>query len=213
MGQAGRIDGIVRQLPGQDILGEAGKIDGIVRQLPGKDILGEAGSIGGIQRQGKSKKKKWYDFLFSGEYTGLFSDLAKALGLSEEFGMASEAYGVYNSGRDIGDWATEKAAKKLETLINDPEKNRIGILSPDIESKNKVDGYITDTNIRYNEYKKNLNKSSSSAPSPAMTSLPNTSFTGKGNKNIDGMSAPLVTRNPDSIFRAVCISIMKSTTT
>lgn len=219
LGEAGKIPGIVRQLPGQDILGEAGKIPGVVRQEPGQDILGQAGAIGGIQRQGKSKKKKWYDRLFSGKNAGFFGDLAKAFGFEDQYNLASEVYGVHSSGRDLGDWAEDKAAKKLDQINYDLQNQKRpeidyapGILSPDIEGRNKVDGYITETNIRYNDYKRNGN-SSSSATSPEIANMPSTNLSGKGNNNIDGLSAPLITRNPDSIFRAVCISIMKATTT
>ena len=227
LGMAGSIPGIVRQKQGDDILGMAGSIPGVVRQKQGADILGMAGSIPGVVRQGdgqagarKSKKKKWWEGLFSGSSAGLFGDLANIFGLGDEYNMASEIYGVSNSGGDLGDWAKNKAAKKLQDMSGELQKGGDvgiipGILGPDIEGKNKIDGYISETNAKYNEYKRSGgNKSGESMP-PELANLPNTSMAGSGksNNNIDGLSSSLITRNPDSIFRAVCISIMKATTT
>ena len=186
-----------------------------------------AGSIPGVVRQGdgqaggrKSKKKKWWEGLFSGSSAGLFGNLANIFGLGDEYNMASEIYGVSNSGGDLGDWAKNKATKKLQDMSGELQKGGDvgivpGILGPDIEGKNKIDGYISETNAKYNEYKRSGgNKSGESMP-PELANLPNTSMAGSGksNNNIDGLSSSLITRNPDSIFRAVCISIMKATTT
>lgn len=84
-------------------------------------------------------------------------------------------------------------------------------LSPDYEGRNKVDGAISETNKAYTNMKNNPQPApAGDAPSGGGSgTTPHGSKSGVG----EGLSAALVTRNPDSIFREVSIAVMKATIT
>ena len=86
-------------------------------------------------------------------------------------------------------------------------------LVPNNRDKTKVNGYIASVNQQYQDMKENKtnNVSSGNSNSP----LANSGNPGSSGKksNLDGMSTNIVTRNPDSIFRSVSMSIMKTTLT
>jgi len=85
-------------------------------------------------------------------------------------------------------------------------------LSPDHEGRKQVDGVVSETNKAYINMKNNQHTviPASDMPSGGMNgTTPHGSKSGVG----EGLSAALVTRNPDSIFREVSIAVMKATIT
>lgn len=100
----------------------------------------------------------------------------------------------------------------LEKLINNVEANKMvprqSNLKPNTEDKSKVDGYISSVNSKYGDFKNNAGKSSKQSEpteSPIMN-IPSQQKQNGGTK--DGMSADIITRNPDSIFRLVSMTMM-----
>lgn len=86
------------------------------------------------------------------------------------------------------------------------------LLSPDHEGRSKIDGVISETNKQYNSIKNAPPPASGDGSAPiggGSGTTPHGTKSGVG----DGLSAALVTRNPDSIFREVSITVMKATIT
>lgn len=77
----------------------------------------------------------------------------------------------------------------------------------------KVNGYIASVNQQYQDMKENKTNATTSGNSNQQ--LVNSGNAGSAGKksNLDGMSTNIVTRNPDSIFRSVSMTIMKTTLT
>ena len=86
-------------------------------------------------------------------------------------------------------------------------------LVPNNADKAKVNGYVSSVNQQYQDMKDN--KSSTKASGSSDNQLKGNANPGSSGKksNLDGMSTNIVTRNPDSIFRSVSMSIMKTTLT
>ncbi len=201
LGSAGEIPGIVRQKKGKyDILGDAGYIPGIVRQKPGEiDILGEAGSIPGIVRQGDGPLGNGQSS--NGIGSGQDAKKKKLKWYQKLFGETADDRWD-NFGNLVGIVKNTITQTRASAGLNE--------LQPDYEGKSKMDGYISSVNKQYDEFK-NPNNSSNSAHASSQnipTGQINMKSSGKG----DGLSAPLITRNPDSIFRAVSINMMKAST-
>ena len=86
-------------------------------------------------------------------------------------------------------------------------------LVPNNADKTKVNGYIASVNQQYQDMKENKTNATTSGNSNQQ--LVNSGNAGSAGKksNLDGMSTNIVTRNPDSIFRSVSMTIMKTTLT
>jgi hypothetical protein len=86
-------------------------------------------------------------------------------------------------------------------------------LVPNNTDKTKVNGYIASVNQQYQDMKENKTNGTTSGNSNQQ--LVNSGNAGSAGKksNLDGMSTNIVTRNPDSIFRSVSMTIMKTTLT
>ena len=86
-------------------------------------------------------------------------------------------------------------------------------LVPSNTDKTKVNGYIASVNQQYQDMKENKTNGTTSGNSNQQ--LVNSGNAGSAGKksNLDGMSTNIVTRNPDSIFRSVSMTIMKTTLT
>ena len=86
-------------------------------------------------------------------------------------------------------------------------------LVPNNTDKTKVNGYIASVNQQYQDMKENKTNGATSGNSNQQ--LVNSGNAGSAGKksNLDGMSTNIVTRNPDSIFRSVSMTIMKTTLT
>ena len=209
LGQAGHIPGIVRQQEGWDVLGQAGHIPGIVRQQEGWDVLGQAGSGSngtgiGSSSQGKNSKKKklkWWERLFKNGKE-IFGDIS---GILDEFGISFDGTG------ESGSLKTKDYMGGMFELPPMPEGS--GDLRPDLEGRDKVDGYISSVNRQYEEFKRapQASAASSNATNNAMQNMAGSKMKSNTPK-ADGLTGPIITRNPDSIFRVVSITMMKAST-
>ena len=163
-----------------------------------------------------------------GKVWGLGQDIynAKQNGTLKEFGIqkvvglaqgspyeniVNTANGLYN---DIETKNYGSLANKVlsATGILQPSKIAQKLL-PDGETRNKMDGYISSVNSAYNEYK----NPTSRGPTDSAQQIGGLLSAGSNGSNShskgEGLSAALITRNPESIFRSVSIDIMKSSIT
>lgn len=85
-----------------------------------------------------------------------------------------------------------------------------GVLLPDNEGRETLDDHVAKINRQHEQ-----SKAAAATPSVSVQGAPSGGgSTPNGNKNGGaGLSAPIITRNPDSIFREVSITMMKSSTT
>lgn len=125
-----------------DHLGNAGRIDGVVRQdAAKKDHLGDAGYIGNVRQNdinNKKKKKKWYNRLFESNDSWL-GQLANAAGLNDIFGLGTDIVKA-NEDDQWGDFAWKLFGKAGQ---EGAEKNGLGTvfnMGKDAYDTNKGDG-------------------------------------------------------------------------
>lgn len=112
--------------------------------------------------------------------------------------------------------ANKEISDKLpDTKVNLVPDNKYenGVLLPDNESRETLDDHVAKINRQHEQSKANASGTA------IMNNTPSTQSSGSipsanANKNGGaGLSAPIVTRNPDSIFREVSITMMKASTT
>lgn len=112
--------------------------------------------------------------------------------------------------------ANKEISDKLpDTKVNlvPDNKYKNGVLLPDNESRETLDDHVAKINRQHEQSKANASGTA------IMNNTPSTQSSGSipsanANKNGGaGLSAPIVTRNPDSIFREVSITMMKASTT
>ena len=108
--------------------------------------------------------------------------------------------------------------KNITTNISNADwnKNSSVQLSPNHEERQKIDGLVTKVNHQYqsinNQDKAMQAQNIQSAQSAIQTSNPSVIPSSK-NGSGGGIDVGIVTRNPDSIFREVSISIMRRSMT
>jgi hypothetical protein len=93
-------------------------------------------------------------------------------------------------------------------LSTNPDSN--SQLKANVEERNKVDGYVSMVNKQYNDSMKTTPTSSPDALDISSASRPSSIKPGMAG---DGLQSDIITRNPDSIFRAVSITMMKASIT
>lgn len=90
-----------------------------------------------------------------------------------------------------------------------------GVLQPDMEGRATLDDHVAKINRQYEQSKNNATvngKPNTNVPDGGSTS--SIAPISAGNKNGgQGNTAPIVTRNPDSIFREVSMTMMRASTT
>lgn len=90
-----------------------------------------------------------------------------------------------------------------------------GVLQPDMEGRATLDDHVAKINRQYEQSKNNASvngKPNTNVPDGGSTS--SIAPISAGNKNGgQGNTAPIVTRNPDSIFREVSMTMMRASTT
>lgn len=164
-------------------------------------IGGDVGNLFGIGANAVNLSK-------NGGSIGQWSDLAtssgKSTGLFSSLGLSNNAIDLVNGGIQ----ASQNGGSLGVANYAIGELNRRSPLSPDYMGRQALDSRISNINKQYSD---GIN-SPIIIPQAPQQSTPQV-VQQNGNSEINGLSADIITRNPDSIFRLVALTNMKTTTT
>lgn len=143
---------------------------------------------------GKASVGQWGDFgIGVGKSTGLFGTVGITDGMAD---IVNGGIQAQQNGGSIGlaEYGVRQASKYSP-------------LSPDYQGKKSIDSHVSTVNQQYEQNKNNPIV----MPTPSTTPPPSKMGNRSTSSSTNGMASSIVTRNPDSIFRAVALSNMKAT--